>query len=133
LSLYQTGYSDARCVGVAIGNEGLLKLLNRGVNILGTDYAQSISYRYTSGLYSYGFIDALRDHMALVGTIILVIAAVILLLLVRDVRRTRKEVEEKEKARLDLEAKNTELSESQKALSDALVAAEHANRAKTAF
>ncbi|MBR4581217.1 MAG: response regulator [Lachnospiraceae bacterium] len=133
LSLYQTGYSDARCFGVKIGNEGLLKLLNRGVNVLGTDYAQSISYRYTSGLYSYGFIDALRDHMTLVGTIILVIAAVIVFLLVRDVRRTRKEVEEKEKARLDLEAKNTELAESQKALSDALVAAEHANRAKTAF
>ena len=133
LSLYQTGYSDARCFGVKIGNEGLLKLLNRGVNVLGTDYVQSISYRYTSGLYSYGFIDALRDHMALVGTIILVIAALIVFLLVRDVRRTRKEVEEKEKARLDLEAKNTELSESQKALSDALVAAEHANRAKTAF
>ena len=71
--------------------------------------------------------------MALVGTIILVIAALIVFLLVRDVRRTRKEVEEKEKARLDLEAKNTELAESQKALSDALVAAEHANRAKTAF
>ena len=133
LSLYQTGYNDARCFGVKIGNEGLLKLLNRGVNVLGTDYVQSISYRYTSGLYSYGFIDALRDHMALVGTIILVIAALIVFLLVRDVRRTRKEVEEKEKARLDLEAKNTELAESQKALSDALVAAEHANRAKTAF
>ena len=133
LSLYQTGYNDARCFGVEIGNEGLLKLLNRGVNILGTDYAQSISYRYTGGLYSYGFIDALRDHMALVGTIILIIAAVIVFLLVRDVRRTRKEVEEKEKARLDLEAKNAELAESQKALSDALMAAEHANRAKTAF
>lgn len=133
LSLYQTGYNDARCFGVEIGNEGLLKLLNRGVNILGTDYAQSISYRYTGGLYSYGFIDALRDHMALVGTIILIIAAVIVFLLVRDVRRTRKEVEEKEKARLDLEAKNAELAESQKALSDALMTAEHANRAKTAF
>lgn len=133
LSLYQTGYNDARCFGVEIGNEGLLKLLNRGVNILGTDYAQSISYRYTGGLYSYGFIDALRDHMALVGTIILIIAAVIVFLLVRDVRRTRKEVEEKEKARLDLEAKNAELAESQKALSDALMVAEHANRAKTAF
>ena len=133
LSLYQTGYNDARCFGVKIGNEGLLKLLNRGVNVLGTDYVQSISYRYTRGLYSYSFIDALRDHMALVGTIILVIAALIVFLLVRDVRRTRKEVEEKEKARLDLEAKNTELAESQKALSDALVAAEHANRAKTAF
>ena len=133
LSLYQTSYNDARCFGVEIGNEGLLKLLNRGVNVLGTDYAQSISYRYTGGLYSYGFIDALRDHMALVGTIILIIVVVIVFLLVRDVRRTRKEVEEQEKARQNLELKNAELAESQRALSDALVAAEHANRAKTVF
>ena len=133
LSLYQTSYNDARCFGVEIGNEGLLKLLNRGINVLGTDYAQSISYRYTGGLYSYGFIDALKDHMALVGTIILIIVVVIVFLLVRDVRRTRKEVEEQEKARQNLELKNAELAESQKALSDALVAAEHANRAKTVF
>ena len=133
LSLYQTGYNDARCFGVEIGNEGLLKLLNRGVNVLGSDYAQSISYRYTGGLYSYGFLDAVQDHMALVGTIILTIAAIIVFLLVRDIRRTKKEVEEKEKARLDLEAKNNELAESQKALSDALEAAENANRAKTVF
>ena len=133
MSLYQTSYNDARCFGVEIGNEGLLKLLNRGVNVLGTDYAQSISYRYTGGLYSYGFIDALKDHMALVGTIILIIVVVIVFLLVRDVRRTRKEVEEQEKARQNLELKNAELAESQKALSDALVAAEHANRAKTVF
>ena len=133
LSLYQTSYSDARCFGVKIGNEGLLKLLNRGVNVLGDDYAPGISYRYTGGLYSYGFIDALRDNMALVGTAILIIAAVIVFLLVRDVRHKKNEVEEKEKARKELEDKNNELAESQKALSDALISAEHANRAKTVF
>ena len=133
LSLCQTTYNDARCFGVEIGNEGLLKLLNRGINVLGADYAQSISYRYTGGLYSYDFIDALRDHTALIALIILTIVAIIVTLLVRDVRRTKKEVAEKEVARLELEAKNNELAESQRALSDALIAAEHANRAKTAF
>ena len=133
LSLFQTSYSDARCFGVEIGNEGLLKLLNRGVNILGSDYAQSISYRYTGGLYSYSIMDALRDHMALFGSIMLAIAAFVVILLVRDVRRTRNEVAEKESARQALESKNKELAESREALSDALTAAEHANRAKTAF
>lgn len=65
--------------------------------------------------------------------IALAIGAVIVVLLVRDVQRTRKEVVEKEAARQELEAKNGELAESQKALSDALVAAEHASRAKTIF
>ena len=133
LSLYQTSYNDARCFGVKIGNEGLLKLLNRGVNVLGSDYAQSISYRYTNGLYSYSFLDVLRDHMGIVGTVILIISAVIVFLLVRAVRHKKKEVEEKEKARQELETKNKELAESQKALSEALFAAEQASRAKTAF
>ncbi|SEQ60850.1 Signal transduction histidine kinase [Lachnospiraceae bacterium NE2001] len=119
LSRYQTSYSDTRCFGVEIGNEGLLKLLNRGVNVLGDDYYQSISYKYTSGLYSYSFLDLVLDNMALVGTIILLISIIVVFLLARDIRRTRKEVEEKEKARRDL--------------SDALLAAERANRAKTAF
>jgi signal transduction histidine kinase/CheY-like chemotaxis protein len=133
LSLRQTSYSDARCFGVEIGNEGLLKLLNRGIHILGSDYAQNISFRYTDGLYTYSFLDALLDHMALFGTAILVVAAVILFLLIRDRRRTKKEMREKEKARQELENKNRELAESQKALSDALITAEHASRAKTTF
>ena len=133
LSIHQSVYSDDRCFGVEIGNEGLLKLLNRGINVLGSDYAQNISYRYTGNLYSYGFLDMVLEHMALVGSIVLAVAAFIIFLLVRDTRRTKKEVREKERARLELEGKNRELAESQKALSDALAAAEHANHAKTAF
>ena len=129
----QTSFSDARCFGVKIGQEGLLKLLNRGIQILGADYAQNIAYRYTGGLYTYGFLDALLDHMAIVGSVLLAIVSLILFLLIRDRRRTKTEVVEKEKARVELEAKNRELAQSQQALSDALIAAEHANRAKTVF
>ena len=133
LSLYQTSYNDPRCFGIEIGNEGLLKLLNRGVNVLGSDYAKNISYRYTGGLYSYTFLDMLRDHSLLFGLISFVIVALVVFLLVRDVRHTRKEIAEKEEARQILEDKNAELAESQKALSDALVTAEQANQAKSAF
>ena len=38
LSMHQATRSDDRCFGVEIGNEGLLKLINRGINILGSDY-----------------------------------------------------------------------------------------------
>ncbi len=133
LSLRQTSYSDPRCFGVEIGNEGLLKLLNRGVNVLGSDYAQSISYRYTGGLYTYGFLDFLQDHMLSAGLLLFAAAAAVVLLLIRDIRRTRKDVREKEAARQALEEKNRKLAESQKALSEALTAAEQANRAKTVF
>jgi signal transduction histidine kinase/DNA-binding response OmpR family regulator len=133
LFLRQSSYNDAHCFGVEIGNEGLLKLLNRGVNVLGKDYAQNISFRYTGGLYSYSFKDALADHMAEVVPIFLTIAALLVFLLFRDIRRSKEEIKEKEAARLALEGKNNELAESQKALSEALAAAEHANRAKTVF
>ena len=133
LSLYQTSYNDAHCFGIEIGDEGLLKLLNRGVNILGSDYAQNISYRYTGGLYSYDFIDVLRENTALFGVIILAIIALVVFLLVRGIKHSKKEIREKEAARLELEEKNKELAESQKALSDALAVAEHANHAKTTF
>ena len=133
LSLSQTSVADDRSFGVEIGNEGLLKLLNRGINVIGADYAQDLSYRYTAGLYSYGFLDMLLDNMAIFGAILAAIALVIILLLVRDARQRRKEVIQKEAARQELEQKNRELAESREALSDALNAAEHANRAKTTF
>ena len=133
LSIYQTSYNDSRCFGVEIGNEGLLKLLNRGVNVLGSDYAQSISYRYTGGLYSYDLVDVVRDHLLLFSLIVFAVVGLIIFLLVRDMLRSKKEIREKEIARKELEEKNNELAASQKALSDALITAEHANRAKTTF
>ena len=133
LSLRQGNRNDDRCFGVEIGNEGLLKLLNRGISVLGSDYAQNLSYRYTGGLVSYRFVDILREHMALFGSIMLAVAALIIFMLIRDTKRTKKEIHEKESARLELEEKNRQLAESKEALSDALIAAEHANRAKTTF
>ncbi len=106
LSDRQTSRNDDRCFGVEIGNEGLLKLLNRGVNVLGGDYAQQLSYRYAGGLYTYSFADVIRDHVLLVGSLIVAVAALVIFLLVRDIRRTRKEAREKEAAQLALEEEN---------------------------
>ena len=96
LSMHQAAHGDDRCFGVRIGNEGLLKLINRGINILGSDYAQNISYRYTSGLYRYGFADSIREHLALFISSILAVAALIIFLLVRDSRRNKIRLKEKE-------------------------------------
>ena len=133
LSLYQTSNADDRCFGVKIGNEGLLKLLNRGINILGSDYAQNLAFRYTGGLYTYSFLDMVRDNMVIFGSVIFVIIVLVIFLLMRDSYRNKKEAMVKEIARRELEEKNLELARSQEALSNALVAAENANRAKTAF
>ena len=133
LSLRQTNRDDDRCFGVEIGNEGLLKIINRGINVIGSDYAQNLSYRYTGGLYSYSLMDVLEKYMALFAVIIAAVAAIIIFLLGREAKRVRQEAIEKESARLVLEEKNRELAQSKEALSDALYAAENANRAKTTF
>ncbi len=112
LLMHQMARNDDRCFGVEIGQEGLLKLLNRGINIIGSDYAQNISFRYTGALYSYSLGDMIKDHIALFGSVLLLIVAVIIFLLARDRRRTKKQKEE---------------------LQTALAAAEQASRAKTEF
>ena len=133
LSMQQLAQNDDRSYGVKIGNEGLLKIINRGINIVGSDFAQSIAHRYTSELYSYTIKDIIMNHIALFVLLIAAIAAIIFGLLFRDVRRSKKEIREKESARLKLEEKNQELAQSREALSHALEEAESANRAKTAF
>lgn len=116
LVLHQLTRNDDRCFGVEIGNEGLLKLLNRGINVVGGDYAQNISYRYTKELYSYSLWDVIADHFALFISLIIAISLVIIFLLVRDRIRTKKQVAEKEAARISLEEKNAELEKSRRKL-----------------
>lgn len=133
LSIQQLSATEDCCFGVKIGNEGLLKLLNRGISILGDNYIRNMAYPYTAGLYSYTMMDAIRENIALVVAGISLLASIIIFLLVRDSIRKRKQIAATEEARRELAEKNEELAESQQALSDALIAAEHANRAKTSF
>ena len=115
LSLLQTTYNDDRCFGVQIGNAGLLRLFNRGISVLGADYAQNLAFRYTDQLYTYTIGDMIQDHIALFGGIILVVAALIILFLVRSIKRSKRDLAEKENARRELEKANAELEESQRA------------------
>ena len=112
LSLRQLSKADDRCFGVKIGNEGLLKILNRGISVVGENYARNLAYSYSAGLYTYTLIDLFRENMALFGSIILGIAALIIFFLVRDSRRTKRQRQE---------------------LAAALAGAERANIAKTTF
>ncbi|MBO4296823.1 MAG: transporter substrate-binding domain-containing protein, partial [Desulfovibrio sp.] len=133
LSLRQLKDSDARCFGVKIGNEGLLKLLNRGLSVLGENYIQNLASRYTGGLYSYTMADMFKAYAEMFVVGILAVVLLVIGVLVRDARRSKLEALRKERARKELEEKNKQLAESQEALSNALIAAEHASRAKTTF
>ena len=133
LSMRQLSMNDDRCFGVEIGNEGLLKLLNRGINVVGSDYARNLANMYTGGLYSYSFLDMFRDYIVVFGVIALSIALLVIYFLYREFKRKQNEINDKERARLELEEKNAELAKSREALAYALDMAENANKAKTTF
>ena len=118
LQMRQLTQSDDRSFGVRIGNEGLLKLINRGINVVGDDFAQNQAYRYVGGLYSYSFWDLVVDHIAAFSSAILAVIALVIFLLARDSRRTRAQIRDKEQARAALEEKNTELARSREALAE---------------
>ncbi len=119
LSVIQTTHNDDRCFGVQIGNAGLLMLLNRGINILGADYAQNMAFKYSDMLYSYSLADIIMNNLLIFAGVVFAISALIIALLIRDRHRTWRNLEER--AALN------------KTLAQALEAAEQANKAKTAF
>ena len=119
LSVIQTTHNDDRCFGVQIGNAGLLMLLNRGINILGADYAQNMAFKYSDMLYSYSLADIIMNNLLIFAGVVFAISALVMALIFRDMKRKQRNLEER--AALN------------KTLAQALEAAEQANKAKTAF
>ena len=116
LDRIQLPEEDARCFGVATGNGVLLRLLNRGLGMIGEDYGTNAASRYVAGLYRYTVNDFIDDNLpAIVG------AAVLVLVLVTAVgiRHIRK-----------LRVETAHEAQQNQRLEDALERAERASRAK---
>lgn len=95
LSMRQLGHADDRCFGVKIGNEGLLKLINRGISIVGEEYLQNLPYRYVDALFTYTMLDFVRDNTIPIAAILLIGAGLTVFFIVTNNRRKKKEMEEK--------------------------------------
>ena len=89
LSLRQLPAKDDRGIGVKIGNEGLLRLLNRGINILGDDYAANNAYQYVEDLYTYSLRDWFNSHYVVIIAVALAVIFIISLLFARKIRAMR--------------------------------------------
>ena len=111
LSLHHLGRNDECCFGVGLAEKGLLKLLDRGLGVIERDFVQKKSPRYMHTLYSYRLTDAFFDNLGLFASAFFALAAVIIGLLMRDVRRTRRRMTEKEAAGLRLQETNRQLVE----------------------
>ncbi|MBQ9538991.1 MAG: transporter substrate-binding domain-containing protein [Treponema sp.] len=96
---YRQGPAGAEsCFGVKTGNEGLLRLVNRGISMLGTDYATNLTYQYRETLYTYTTEDLIRDHMGSFVSLLLIIVSIIIFLLVRESLLSKKALAAAEKA-----------------------------------
>ena len=112
----QLPLTDDRCFGVAPGNGMLLRLLNRGLGIIGEDYGTNASYNYTKGLFTYTMLDFLRDHWVFLAILALGIVLAIIASVAAHFRRLRRASERE--------------AEQNRLLADALSQAERAGHLK---
>ncbi|WP_026515837.1 transporter substrate-binding domain-containing protein [Butyrivibrio sp. MC2021] len=106
LSFIQLSYKDDSCFGVKIGNNGLLMLLNRGINVIGQDYAQNMVFRYNQSLNTITLKDIIKKYYWVIYILVFAIAFSIMLGLIRDIRLSKKRIAEKEKLQIELEKAN---------------------------
>jgi signal transduction histidine kinase/ActR/RegA family two-component response regulator len=126
LSVKQQSKVDERCFGVHLGHEGLLKLLNRGLNVVGNDQIQDIALRYSGDLYKYDLKDSILDNMWFAVLIVFVISSIIVASLVKEVISNKRRASEREADAKELQKKNIQLG-------IAVREAEEANKAKDDF
>ncbi len=102
LSLKPLNQPDYRAFGVRIGEEGLLRLLNRGVNLIGRDRIEAIAYRYIEGIYSRSLLDMIMDNLWILGLLIAAAALLAVAFFARESSLTKRRMEEREAASASL-------------------------------
>ncbi len=116
LSLKPLNHPDNHSFGVSVGNEALLKLLNRGVNVIGKDRLEALSNRHISGLYSPSLYDTLMDNLWLLGLLIATLSLLVVAFFARESSHAKRRMMEREKASQVLEETNKELDRHKQAL-----------------
>ncbi len=104
LTYVQLSAGTGKCFGVKHGNKELLLLLNRAIRALGTSYGVDYSYRYIAGLYSYGLRDYLKAYLPEIFAAACLCSALILIILIWNIRKKERALREKEALRKRAEA-----------------------------
>lgn len=119
LKSHQLSDSYDMCFAVKSGNSVLVKLLNHGIEAVGPEYGMKMTYNYTDELYHYSVKQFIRDHIQEVIAAFFIVIVIMILYYIRRSEQIRKQA-------LADKKKERELTE-------ALEAAQHANKAKTTF
>ena len=116
LSIKPLNWPENHSFGVSLGNEGLLKILNRGVNVIGKDRLEALVNRHIGKLYSRSLYDMMMDHLWIIGLLIAAAALLAVAFFARESSHAKRRMIEREKAGRELEEKNRELAENKQAL-----------------
>ena len=124
LSFRHVNSYDDRCFGVPLGNDGLLKLLNRGIRAVGANFIQKEAYANSSELFTYSTLDLIADNMWIFGSSALALALILLAFFIYDSKRAKRLMREAESARAKLQETNAKLEHSRQELeeTDAIIA-----------
>ncbi len=89
LTARQLSIKDERGFGVKKGNEGLIRLINRGIHILGEDYVENLAYKYTEALYSYSRNDWVCENLVIFSGALVLVAIIVLAFFIYHLKALR--------------------------------------------
>ncbi len=80
---------DERGFGVEAGNSDLLRILNRGIYLLGKDFGMSVSMNYANKLYKYTLLEFLSDNLELCFMIIALSSVLVIVYFTRHQQKLK--------------------------------------------
>jgi len=112
LSMMRMNRMDGRSFGVSADNTGLHMLLNRGIKLIGQDFAVNMAYNYMTDLYQVSVWDFIHQHLTLFISACTLIVLLILFLVIRYQRKTAYFLRREEEKNAELLANQRKLEES---------------------
>lgn len=102
---------DDKYFGVAAENKPLLLLLNRGLSLIGENFAANLSYKYAEKLYKQTFLDDLADHAEFVIGFFTILIFIIVTFFVNQFKRVKRQAardqEQNERLSIQLDVINS--------------------------
>ena len=111
LSVMRMEKTSGRCLGVSNQNTGLQLMLNRGLNLIGSDFGNNVSYNYMDNLYHVTISDFFANHLVLFFGIIMVFFGTIIFAVLRARHRDKAFLSMEEEKNHELEEHQAQLEE----------------------
>ena len=106
LSYLQLSSDCGKCFGVKQGDKGILLLLNRSLQLIGSSYGLDCAYQYLDAFNQYTTLDFIRNHIVGVSVPFALFISLIIILLIQNIKRKELQVKEEERLKKEAESAN---------------------------